>query len=105
MEAVLVYTTFPDLESAERVVREMLRRRLIACASMREHTTICISGQDIKKEREIAVVMRTDVSKWKEIKRFLREVKKNGIPMIMRIDADKLNREYSEWMAEVLGLE
>lgn len=38
MEMILVYTTFPpDWESAERIVKALLERKLIACANLREH--------------------------------------------------------------------
>jgi len=104
MEAVLVYTTFPDMDSAERIVREMLKLRLIVCANLREHTAMYVWNGEIRKEGEVGVIMKTDVSKWKEIKKFLRENHPYEIPLILRLDADKLNREYSEWMAEVLGL-
>ncbi|HHI01088.1 MAG TPA: divalent cation tolerance protein CutA, partial [Thermococcus litoralis] len=36
-EMILVYTTFPDWESAERITKELLERKLIACANLREH--------------------------------------------------------------------
>jgi periplasmic divalent cation tolerance protein len=34
---IVIYTTFPDWESAEKVVKALLEKRLIACANLREH--------------------------------------------------------------------
>ncbi|NPA48007.1 MAG: divalent-cation tolerance protein CutA [Thermococci archaeon] len=105
MEVVLVYTTFPDMKSAEEAVRKMLELRLIACANLREHTSMYIWEGEVRKEGEVGVIMKTDVSKWKDVKTFLRENHPYEIPLILRLDADRINGEYSEWMAEVLGLE
>ena len=37
---IVVYTTFPDCESAEKVIRALLEKRLIACANLREHKAL-----------------------------------------------------------------
>ncbi len=104
MEAILVYTTFPDIETAERVVRDLLDKKLIACANLREHIAFYPWEGKTVKEREVGVILKTEVNKWKAVKRFLREVHPYDVPLILRLDVDKLNREYSEWMADVLGL-
>jgi len=102
MEAIFVYTTFPDWESAKKIVRELLERKLIVCANLREHETIYWWGEEIEEGREVGALLKTEVSKWKPLKNALRELHPYEVPIIARIDLDKLNREYSEWMVRVL---
>ncbi len=102
MEAIFVYTTFPDWESAKRITRELLERKLIVCANLREHHSMYWWEGKIEEGTEIGAILKTDVSKWKELRNTLRELHPYEIPMIARIDLDKLNREYSEWMEKVL---
>ena len=102
MEAIFVYTTFPDWESAKKAVREILERKLAVCANMREHEAMYWWEGEIRNEKEIGVILKTEVSKWKELREAIKELHPYEIPVIARIDLDKLNREYSEWMARVL---
>lgn len=102
MEAIFVYTTFPDWESARKAVREILERKLAVCANMREHEAMYWWEGEIRDEKEIGVILKTEVSKWKELREAIKELHPYEIPVIARIDLDKLNREYSEWMARVL---
>ena len=102
MEAILVYTTFPDWGSARKVVREILERKLAVCANMREHEAMYWWEGEIRNEKEIGVILKTEVSKWKELREAIKELHPYEVPVIARIDLDKLNREYSEWMARVL---
>ncbi|MCD6525239.1 MAG: divalent-cation tolerance protein CutA [Thermococcus sp.] len=102
MEAIFVYTTFPDWESAKKVVRELLERKLVVCANMREHEAMYWWEGKIEEGKEIGVILKTEVSKWKDLREALKELHPYTVPVIARIDLDKLNREYSEWMARVL---
>ncbi len=102
MEAIFVYTTFPDWESARKVVRELLERKLVVCANMREHEAMYWWDGKIEEGKEIGVILKTEVSKWKDLRETLKELHPYTVPIIARIDLDKLNREYSEWMARVL---
>ena len=102
MEAIFVYTTFPDWESAKKAVREILERKLAVCANMREHEAMYWWEGEIRDEKEVGVILKTEVSKWKELREAIKELHPYDVPLIARIDLDKLNREYSEWMARVL---
>jgi periplasmic divalent cation tolerance protein len=102
MEAILIYTTFPDWESARKIIRELLERKLIVCANLREHEAIYWWEGKIEEGKEIGAIMKTEVSRWKQVRDLIRELHPYDVPMIARVDLDKLNREYSEWMARVL---
>ncbi len=103
MEMVFVYTTFPDMETARGIVRELLRRKLIACANLREHESIYTWKGEIREEREVGAILKTSVEKWKALKESLRELHPYEVPLILRIDVDRVNSEYAKWLEEVLS--
>ncbi|WP_167907058.1 divalent-cation tolerance protein CutA [Thermococcus sp. CX2] len=102
MEMILVYTTFPDWESAEKTVKTLLEKKLIACANLREHKAFYWWEGKITEDNEVGALLKTDVSKWKELKEVIIELHPYTVPLIMRIDIDKVNGEYARWLEEVL---
>ena len=103
MEMILVYTTFPDWESAERIVKALLEKKLIACANLREHKAFYWWQDRIEEDKEVGAILKTEVTKWKELKEALKEMHPYTVPLIARIEVDKVNGEYAEWLEEVLS--
>ncbi len=103
MEMILVYTTFPDMETARRIVGELVKKRIIACANLREHDALYIENGDVVEREEIGALIKTEVGKWKELKEEIRRMHPYKTPLLMRIDVDRVNHEYIEWMEKVLG--
>ncbi|NJE76511.1 divalent-cation tolerance protein CutA [Thermococcus sp. ES12] len=103
MEMILVYTTFPDWESAESIVRTLLERKLIACANLREHRALYLWEGKIEEDTEVGAILKTEVGKWRELREALKEMHPYEVPVIARIEVDKVNREYAEWLERVLS--
>ncbi|ASJ05360.1 divalent-cation tolerance protein CutA [Thermococcus barossii] len=103
MEMILVYTTFPDWESAESIVRTLLERKLIACANLREHRALYLWEGKIEEDTEVGAILKTEVGKWRELREALKEMHPYEVPVIARIEVDKVNREYAEWLEKVLS--
>ncbi|ASI99944.1 divalent-cation tolerance protein CutA [Thermococcus celer] len=100
---ILVYTTFPDWESAERIVKALLERKLIACANLREHRALYSWEGKIEDDREVGAILKTSVEKWKELREVIKEMHPYEAPLIARIEVDRVNREYAEWLEKVLS--
>ncbi|NJE29952.1 divalent-cation tolerance protein CutA [Thermococcus sp. 18S1] len=103
MEMILVYTTFPDWESAERVVKALLERKLIACANLREHKAFYWWQGKIEEDKEVGAILKTEVEKWRELRDAIKEMHPYEVPLIARIEVDKVNDEYAEWLEKVLS--
>ncbi|RLF81601.1 divalent-cation tolerance protein CutA [Thermococci archaeon] len=98
---ILVYTTFPNWKSAEKITRELLERKLIACANLREHKAFYRWQGQIENDNEIGALLKTKVDLWSELKDALRELHPYTVPAIIRIDVDHVNKEYLNWLLEV----
>lgn len=102
-EMVMIYTTFPDWESARRIVRALLEKKLIACANLREHEAHYWWEGKIEEGREVGALLKTGIEKWKEVSEFLRENHPYTTPAIIRVDVDRVNSEYLKWLLDVVG--
>lgn len=100
-EMILVYTTFPDWESAERIVKELLEKKLVACANLREHKAFYWWEGKIEEDNEVGAILKTKVELWDELKKELKEKHPYTVPAIIRIDIDTVNKEYLKWLLEV----
>ncbi|NJE02433.1 divalent-cation tolerance protein CutA [Thermococcus sp. JdF3] len=103
MEMILVYTTFPDWESAEKVVKALLEKKLIACANLREHRAFYWWQGKIEEDTEVGAILKTEVEKWRELRDSIKEMHPYEVPVIARIEVDKVNDEYAEWLEKVLS--
>ncbi|NJE11315.1 divalent-cation tolerance protein CutA [Thermococcus sp. MAR1] len=103
MEMVMVYTTFPDWESAKKVVKALLEKKLIACANLREHRAFYWWNGQVEEDTEVGALLKTTVEKWKELREAIREMHPYEVPLIARIEVDKVNSEYAEWLEKVLS--
>ncbi|NJE05415.1 divalent-cation tolerance protein CutA [Thermococcus sp. M36] len=103
MDMIFVYTTFPDWESAERVVKALLEKKLIACANLREHKAFYWWQGKIEEDTEVGAILKTSVEKWKELREAIKEMHPYTVPIIARIEVDKVNDEYAEWLEKVLS--
>jgi periplasmic divalent cation tolerance protein len=100
---IVVYTTFPDWESAEKVVKALLERKLIACANLREHKALYWWEGKIEEDNEIGAILKTDDDKWEEVKKVIKELHPYTTPLIMKMDVEDVNDEYIKWLKDVVG--
>lgn len=101
-DMVLVYTTFPDWESAEKAVKKLLEEKLVACANLREHKAFYWWKGSIEEDDEVGALLKTKVELWKTLKERLRELHPYEVPAIIRVDVDHVSSEYLNWLSEVL---
>jgi len=102
-EMVIVYTTFPDMESARKIVRALLEKKLIACANLREHEAYYWWEGKIEEGKEVGAILKTKIDNWKAVREFLQKNHPYSTPAIIRLDVDRVNREYLEWLLDVTG--
>ncbi len=101
-EMIMVYTTFPDWESAEKTAKKLLEEKLIACANLREHKAFYWWEGSVEESNEVGAILKTKVELWKSLKERLKELHPYTVPAIIRVDVDNVNAEYLNWLLEVL---
>jgi len=94
---ILIYSTFANTKEARKVSELLLKKKLIACATVIPSESSYLWNGTIKHEKEVICIMKTVKEKWLAAKK---EIEKNhpyDIPCILKIDAEA-NQAYELWM-------
>ncbi|AAL81155.1 divalent-cation tolerance protein CutA [Pyrococcus furiosus DSM 3638] len=97
---IIIYTTFPTWESAEKVTKALLEERLVACANLREHKAFYWWQGKIEEDNEIGVILKTREDLWEEVKKRIKELHPYTVPAIIKINVEDVNEEYLKWLLE-----
>lgn len=96
---ILVYTTFPSVESAESVCGQLLSWRLIACANIRgPMTSLYWWKGKIEKATEIPAILKTQKSRLSTLFDRIKTLHPYEVPCMIALPVEKVNRDYELWL-------
>jgi periplasmic divalent cation tolerance protein len=100
-EAVVVFTTFPDQDTARRVVHTLVDERLIACGNLmpRVESIYRWKGK-VETNSEVFVVLKTDQARYIALQARLKELHPYDVPECILIRVSKGLPEYLRWVTE-----
>ena len=102
-ELLLVLTTFPKLEDAQAMARQLLENRLAACVQIQEgiHSIYRWEGE-ICQEREVLLSAKTVTGSWSAISHFIKSHHPYDLPEVLAFIPEKYEEHYGKWIqAEV----
>jgi periplasmic divalent cation tolerance protein len=98
---IVVYITNPNMESARRVVRHLLDKKLIACANVFPMQSFyCWQGRQ-EDQDEIVVLAKTISDQWQEIQEEVKKIHPYKVPCIARWNVE-WNKDYEKWVKKSL---
>jgi periplasmic divalent cation tolerance protein len=97
MSFIDVYITYPNMESAKKVVDHLLKKRLIACANLMPVESLYWWEGKIEETLEIVSVVKTQKKHWKMLKAEVERIHPYKVPSIMMLDA-VANKKYEDWI-------
>ncbi len=97
----VVWTTFPDDTTAERVIRILLEERRVACASRTAVRSMYWWEGKIQNEPEIQVWMKTPASRVDGLVERLRALHPYTVPEILVLAPERALEAYDRWAREV----
>ena len=100
-EHLLVLTTVPDEETAERIARTLVQERLAACVS---RSSACQSSYwwqgKIAEEQEFMLYIKTLNARYPELEKKLVALHPYDVPEVIAIPLVKGFGKYLNWMEE-----
>ena len=95
-----IYTTFKDIEEAEKITLILLQKKLVACCN-----TFPVSSKypwkgQIENSNEIACLMKAKTSNFKEIEQEVKKHHSYDVPCITRYNIEEGNKTYLDWVNE-----
>ena len=101
MDFVSVYVTCPDEAVAERIARDLLEQRLVACANILPGARSLYRWQGrIEDAREIAMFMKTRRAHIPRIEAAVRVLHPYETPCIVAFDLAGGHTPYLDWVAK-----
>jgi len=100
-EALVVFATFPDVETARRIVRTLVEERLAACGNLVPGVESIYRWQGaIETSGEVFAVMKTEIGRYQALEARLRELHPYEVPECIALRAADGLPEYLRWISE-----
>ena len=99
---ILLYSTFPDLKTAQAIIETLLNERVIACANVFQPSQSFYWWEGkIEKSSEITVWLKLPVENKTKAEQRLRELHPYKIPCMLFLKPESCNADYLAWISEV----
>ena len=105
-EMLIVWSTFPDEDTAARVMRELVEERLIACGTLMPAARSIYRWKDgIEDARETVAMMKTRKQDWTALLSRLHELHPYEVPECIAVRIAAGAPKYMEWLDAALEAE
>ena len=100
MAALLVFCTFPDEATAERVARALVEQRLAACVSRSAVRSVYRWKEAIEAADEVQLVAKTTREAYPALEAALRALHPYEVPEILAVDTAAGLDAYAAWIQD-----
>ena len=100
-EVLLVMSTFPDAQPAQRVAQQIVEERLAACANVLPSIKSIYRWQGkVEESEESLVLIKTTVDRFAAMQTTLRRLHPYEVPEIVALPIDRGLPDYLRWVVE-----
>jgi len=100
---IVVYTTFPDIASARKIVEALIRSRHAACGNIFKLFSIYRWQGKIERNPEYGALIKTSASKYRKVEKYLKDNHPYDVPEIISWPITRGQRQYLDWIREATG--
>lgn len=97
---LLVVTTVGTLDEARTMARELVERRLAACAQITPIESFYRWQGRVENDREFRVLFKTRAACWPEVEAAIRALHRYELPAIHAIATVHAHAPYAEWVQQ-----
>ncbi|MFA5862653.1 MAG: divalent-cation tolerance protein CutA [Candidatus Thermoplasmatota archaeon] len=98
MQHASVFVTCPDRETARRIARELIARRLVACANLLPVESLYAWDGDVREEPEFAMFLKTRRERVSEVVRAVEELHPHKVPCVVAFPLGEGSAAYYSWV-------
>ena len=96
---LIVLTTTPNVDEAERLAERIVNEKLAACVQvLPQMTSFYFWEGAVRKEGEHLLLIKTFEEEFNRLQQFIRENHSYDVPEIVAIEAEKVSEDYLAWM-------
>lgn len=96
----IIYLTCKDIDEAKKISRDLIKNKLVACANIFPITSMYEWDNEIKDEKEVVVLLKTN-SNFDVVEKEIKKLHSYDTPAIYSWTVDKINKDYSNWINKV----
>ena len=97
---ILIYITTKDKPEAVFIARELLAKKLIACANITDGVTSIYEWDGrLCEENEAVMILKTKKSLFESVKEEVLKLHSYDNPAILRIDVSSASEKFAAWVA------
>lgn len=102
-QTIFIYCTFPDTESARQSAKNLLEKKLIACANIFPNMTSLYWWKDqIEESHEIAIILKTEASLFEACQKEIQTNHPYNTPCILELPINRGNEAYLTWIKQAV---
>lgn len=102
--ALAAVTTVGNLEDARRLAREMVTRKLAACAQLSQIESFYEWDGALQNEPEVRIVFKTTEACWLALEQAIVALHPYALPAVHAVRLDHVHEPYARWLAEQTSL-
>jgi periplasmic divalent cation tolerance protein len=99
---LIIYTTCANLDEAKLLGKQIIDKRLAACVNFWSVDSMYTWNGKFESVSEVMMSTKTFESKRQEVDDLITQNHSYSCPIIAGIDVRRINRQYKEWMTEVM---
>ena len=100
----IIYTVFPDIKSAQKIISGLLQRKLIACANVHERIlSMYLWKGEVVNDTECAAILKIAPQHYKEIEKYILDNHPYECPAILELAINNVNSSYANWIQDMIS--
>jgi len=96
----MIISTYPDQTIAEKIAKESIKARLVACANIAKVRSIYVWKGKMEDTDEFLVIFKTTEKGANKLKDFIKKSHPYEVPEIVEIAPDYVDPDYLSWLNE-----
>ena len=100
MKCKMIITTYPDQMIAEKVAKDSIKARLVACVNIAKVRSIYVWKEKIEDTDEFLVFFKTTEEGVNKLKDFIKKSHPYEVPEIVEIAPEYVDPNYLSWLNE-----
>ncbi len=100
-ETIIIYTTFPDRKTANRIIGGLLKARIVACGNIFGIRSSYWWRGKIEKAYEIGAFLKTKNALYRKVETYIKKNHPYEVPAIVVLNVEKGLSKYLKWIDDV----
>lgn len=95
---ILIYTVCKSLAEAKKIATMLLKLKLVACANYWPTESVYRWKGKVVKGKEAVMILKTRKNYYSRIEQLIKEFHSYETPCILKIEIDKSEGKYLQWL-------